>query len=216
MVRHPGGVGILALDDEDCAVLVEQYRYVFGRTLLEIPAGKREPGEDPLTTARRELREETGAEATHWQPLGAVLPSPGCYGEVLHLYLARDLTFGATHPMPTNFAGAAPPLRYAAGTVPLRRDRGRQDRGRRAEGEAAGTVSTTGKEQSKDPVSTRIPGLCPLPFRAERGVKKSKRKEKEDSKGRASVGKQRCGEITVAGIRQQHHDGLALAAGPLG
>lgn len=47
VVRHPGGVGILALDDEDCAVLVEQYRYVFGRTLLEIPAGKREPGEDP-------------------------------------------------------------------------------------------------------------------------------------------------------------------------
>ena len=56
VVRHPGGVGILALDDEGCAVLVEQYRYVFGRTLLEIPAGKREPGEDPLTTARRELR----------------------------------------------------------------------------------------------------------------------------------------------------------------
>ena len=51
-----------------------------------------------LTTARRELQEETGAEATHWQPLGAVLPSPGCYGEVLHLYLARGLTFGATHP----------------------------------------------------------------------------------------------------------------------
>ena len=66
--------------------------------LQKIPAGKREPGEDPLTTARRELREETGAEAAHWQPLGAVLPSPGCYGEVLHLYLARDLTFGATHP----------------------------------------------------------------------------------------------------------------------
>ena len=44
VVRHPGGVGILALDDEDCAVLVEQYRYVFGRTLLEIPAGKLEPG----------------------------------------------------------------------------------------------------------------------------------------------------------------------------
>ena len=79
VVRHPGGVGILALDDEGCAVLVEQYRYVFDRTLLE-------------------LREETGAEAAHWQPLGAVLPSPGCYGEVLHLYLARDLTFGATHP----------------------------------------------------------------------------------------------------------------------
>ena len=164
VVRHPGGVGILALDDEDCAVLVEQYRYVFGRTLLEIPAGKREPGEDPLTTARRELREETGAEATHWQPLGAVLPSPGCYGEVLHLYLARDLTFGATHPDADEFfAGAAPPLRYAAGTVPLRRDRGRQDRGRRAEGEAVGTVSTTGKNRAKTRYRQDT-GSLPCPF----------------------------------------------------
>ena len=98
IVEHPGGVGILALDENGCVPMVTQYRYAFSRTLLEIPAGKREPGEDPLTTARRELREETGAEATHWQPLGAVLPSPGCYGEVLHLYLARDLTFGETHP----------------------------------------------------------------------------------------------------------------------
>lgn len=103
VVRHPGGVGILALDDEDCAVLVEQYRYVFGRTLLEIPAGKREPGEDPLTTARRELREETGAEAAHWQPLGAVLPSPGCYGEVLHLFLAKGLKFSEQHLDPDEF-----------------------------------------------------------------------------------------------------------------
>ena len=103
VVRHPGGVGILALDDEDCAVLVEQYRYVFGRTLLEIPAGKREPGEDPLTTARRELREETGAEATHWQPLGAVLPSPGCYGEVLHLFLAKGLKFSQQQLDPDEF-----------------------------------------------------------------------------------------------------------------
>ena len=98
IVEHPGGVGILALDENGCVPMVTQYRYAFSRTLLEIPAGKREPGEDPLTTARRELREETGAEAAHWQPLGAVLPSHGCYGEVLHLYLARDLTFGATHP----------------------------------------------------------------------------------------------------------------------
>ena len=103
VVRHPGGVGILALDDEDCAVLVEQYRYVFGRTLLEIPAGKREPGEDPLTTARRELREETGAEATHWQPLGAILPSPGCYGEVLHLFLAKGLKFSQQQLDPDEF-----------------------------------------------------------------------------------------------------------------
>ena len=103
VVRHPGGVGILALDDEGCAVLVEQYRYVFDRTLLEIPAGKREPGEDPLTTARRELREETGAEAAHWQPLGAVLPSPGCYGEVLHLFLAKGLKFSQQQLDPDEF-----------------------------------------------------------------------------------------------------------------
>ena len=62
VVRHPGGVGILALDDEGCAVLVEQYRYVFDRTLLEIPAGKLEPGEDPVAGALRELKEETGAK----------------------------------------------------------------------------------------------------------------------------------------------------------
>lgn len=70
VVRHPGGVGILALDDEDCAVLVEQYRYVFGRTLLEIPAESGSPARTPLTTAQRELREETGAEATHWAAAG--------------------------------------------------------------------------------------------------------------------------------------------------
>ena len=98
VVRHPGGVGILALDDEDCAVLVEQYRYVFGRTLLEIPAGKREPGEEPFVTAQRELKEEVGATAADWQPLGQIIASPGCYDEVLHLYLARGLTFGDTHP----------------------------------------------------------------------------------------------------------------------
>ena len=98
VVRHPGGVGILALDDEDCAVLVEQYRYVFGRTLLEIPAGKREPGEEPFVTARRELREETGAIAESWTPLGSLIASPGCYDEVLYLYLAQDLHYGATDP----------------------------------------------------------------------------------------------------------------------
>ena len=98
VVEHPGGVGILALDDEGCAVLVEQYRYVFGRTLLEIPAGKREPGEEPFVTAQRELKEEVGATAADWQPLGQIIASPGCYDEVLHLYLARGLTFGDTHP----------------------------------------------------------------------------------------------------------------------
>ena len=98
IVEHPGGVGILALDADGCAVMVRQYRYAFGQTLLEIPAGKREKGEQPDETARRELQEEVGATAREWQSLGEVIASPGCYDEVLYLYLAQDLTFGAQHP----------------------------------------------------------------------------------------------------------------------
>ena len=95
---HPGGVAIVALDENDNVLTVKQYRYVFSRVLEEIPAGKLERGEDPREAAIRELKEETGAASARMTDLGALLVSPGCYGEVLHLYLARDLTFGATHP----------------------------------------------------------------------------------------------------------------------
>ena len=97
VVEHSGGVGILALDGDD-VLLVRQYRYAFSRVLTEIPAGKREPGEAPSVTARRELKEEIGAEAGRWTELGTLIASPGCYGETLYLYLAQELTFGATHP----------------------------------------------------------------------------------------------------------------------
>ncbi len=97
VAEHPGGVGILALDGGD-VLLVRQYRYAFSRVLTEIPAGKREPGEEPFVTARRELREEIGATAGKWTELGALIASPGCYGEVLYLYMAQELTFGDTHP----------------------------------------------------------------------------------------------------------------------
>jgi len=97
IVDHPGGVGILALDDLGRAALVRQYRYAFSAALWEIPAGKREKGEDPFTTAQRELCEEVGATAKEWTPLGEVIASPGCYGETLWLYMARDLTLGETH-----------------------------------------------------------------------------------------------------------------------
>lgn len=97
VVEHPGGVGILALDGDD-VLLVKQYRYAFSRVLTEIPAGKREPGEDPFVTAQRELKEEIGATAEAWTDLGALIASPGCYGETLYLFLACELTFGETHP----------------------------------------------------------------------------------------------------------------------
>lgn len=97
VVEHPGGVGILALDNCGQVLLVRQYRYAFGRTLLEIPAGKREAGEDPFTTAQRELSEEIGATADSWTDMGTLIASPGCYNEVLYLYLAQGLHFGDTH-----------------------------------------------------------------------------------------------------------------------
>ena len=97
VAEHPGGVRILALDGGD-VLLVRQYRYAFSRVLSEIPAGKRELGEEPFVTAQRELREEIGATAGKWTELGALIASPGCYGEVLYLYMAQELTFGDTHP----------------------------------------------------------------------------------------------------------------------
>ena len=98
IVHHPGGVGILALDDENNVLTVTQYRYAYGKLLLEIPAGKLEPGEDPRAAAIRELREETGARAGRFEALGEIYPSPGYCDEIIRLYLARDLTFGDTHP----------------------------------------------------------------------------------------------------------------------
>ena len=96
VVEHPGGVGILALDGDD-VLLVKQYRYAFSRVLTEIPAGKREPGEDPFVTAQRELKEEIGATAEAWTDLGALIASPGCYGETLYLFLACELTLSLIH-----------------------------------------------------------------------------------------------------------------------
>ena len=88
---HVDGVAVLPLDERNNVLTVTQYRYVFGRTLLEIPAGKLDPGEDPVTGALRELKEETGAVPEIFQPLGRILPAPGCYTETLHLFLARGL-----------------------------------------------------------------------------------------------------------------------------
>lgn len=95
---HCPGVAILAIDDRGNVLTVTQYRYVFSRLLLEIPAGKLEPGEDPASGALRELREETGAVPDQFLPMGRILPSPGCYGEALYLFLARGLHMEGAQP----------------------------------------------------------------------------------------------------------------------
>lgn len=94
VVEHVDGVAVLPLDEHNNVLTVRQYRYVFKRPILEIPAGKLDPGEDPMTGALRELKEETGAEPETLLPLGRIILSPGCFGEVLHLFLARGLEMG--------------------------------------------------------------------------------------------------------------------------
>jgi len=98
VVDHVDGAAVLALDQRNNVLTVTQYRYVFGRPLLEIPAGKLEPGEDPALGALRELKEEVGAVPDEFLPLGRLLPAPGCYGEVLHLFLARGLHMEEARP----------------------------------------------------------------------------------------------------------------------
>ena len=103
VVDHVDGVAVLPLDERNNVLTVTQYRYVFGRTLLEIPAGKLDPGEDPVTGALRELKEETGAVPDTFLPLGRSIPAPGCYGEVLHLFLAKGLHMEEQHLDPDEF-----------------------------------------------------------------------------------------------------------------
>jgi 8-oxo-dGTP pyrophosphatase MutT (NUDIX family) len=98
VVRHPGGAVAVAVDGDRRVCLLRQYRYVAGGWLWELPAGKLEPGEPPLTTAQRELAEEGGVRARSWVSLGAYLSSPGVFSEVLHLYLARELELIAAAP----------------------------------------------------------------------------------------------------------------------
>lgn len=89
VVRHSGGVVILAFKDEDTILLVKQYRYPIGEIVLELPAGKLEKGEDPFEAAKRELEEETGYCANKWTDLGYINTSPGFSDEKLYLYLAQ-------------------------------------------------------------------------------------------------------------------------------
>lgn len=91
IARHPGGAVVVPLLDDGRVVMVKQLRYPFGRHLLELPAGKLGPGEDPALAAARELTEETGWIAGSLEKLTSIYTSPGFCDEELHLYLGRGL-----------------------------------------------------------------------------------------------------------------------------
>lgn len=92
IVKHPGAVAVLGLTDEGKIILVEQYRKALERTIVEIPAGKLENDEDPAVCALRELEEETGYTAKKLTPLTSFYTSPGFANEIIHLYIAEELT----------------------------------------------------------------------------------------------------------------------------
>lgn len=93
VIEHPGAVAVVALDDGGSVVLVDQYRHPVGRRLRELPAGLLDAaGEDPLTTAQRELVEEVGCTAREWGVLVDVVTSPGFSDESVRVFLARGLT----------------------------------------------------------------------------------------------------------------------------
>jgi ADP-ribose diphosphatase len=91
-IRHPGAVAIVALFDDGKVLLERQFRYPHRREFIEIPAGKLEPGEPHLATAKRELAEETGYAAAEWTRLGVIHTSIAYTDEAIHLYVARQLT----------------------------------------------------------------------------------------------------------------------------
>jgi ADP-ribose pyrophosphatase len=94
-ITHPGSVAILPLVDEHRVCLIRSRRLTVGETLIELPAGTREPGETPLATARRELTEETGYRAARFEELASFYPSPGISNERMWVYAAHGLTAGA-------------------------------------------------------------------------------------------------------------------------
>jgi len=91
-IEHPGAVAVIAVTDAGELVMERQFRYPLSRDMIEIPAGKIEPGEDPLVTAKRELREETGYTAAEWAHIATIHIAIAYSNEHIEIYLAKRLT----------------------------------------------------------------------------------------------------------------------------
>ena len=92
MIHHPGGVAVVSINERDEICLVHQYRHVTAGRIWELPAGKLEADEAHAVTAKRELAEEAGIEARQWTYLGKTFTSPGIFTEIIHIYLAEELS----------------------------------------------------------------------------------------------------------------------------
>ncbi|WP_251551269.1 NUDIX hydrolase [Neobacillus muris] len=92
IIKHPGAVAILAVTDDNKILMVEQFRKALEKTIVEIPAGKLEKGEDPAECARRELEEETGYECKSLERIASFYTSPGFADEIVYVFLASGLS----------------------------------------------------------------------------------------------------------------------------
>lgn len=118
VVRHPGAAAVVPFLSADEVLLIRQYRHAAGGMILEVPAGKLDPGESPLDCAARELEEETGHRAGRLEPLGWIFTTPGFCDEKIHLYAAFDLVATDARPEDDEHIEPVPmPLRDAVELV---------------------------------------------------------------------------------------------------
>lgn len=146
-----GAVCIVPVTDDGRVIIERQYRYPVDRVITEIPAGKlNDKQEDPLLAAQRELREETGLTASHWESLGIFYPAPAYSDETIHMFLAKGLHLGAQQLDADEFLEVTSvPLADLAGANPPGRDPGSQDPSRRSAGVPHGTRREVTKYKTK-------------------------------------------------------------------